>query len=246
MAEEIGGSKALKLLQEYRTVLWRKSALESVSSAGAKALGACNSQVLFTQRLVEMLKNHHTLGEKRHLIISETYMTHKQPLDVDEILSSIADKQGSISRSGYYKQRQQAIDYLDRQLEKMSNENLADCRQNVDSYAFDLRLHSHDGRIIGAHRQTNNIRRLDEMENLLPLGSIVILKDGEKKLMIYGRLQLAADTNEHFDYVGCLWPEGNLNVEHTYLFNHSDVDTVAHYGYSDDEELAFMEVLAEQ
>jgi len=218
MAEEIGGSRALKLLQEYRTVLWRKSALEPVSSAGAKALGACNRQILFTQGLVKMLKNHRTLGEKRHLIISETYMTHKQPLDVDEILSSIANKQGSISRSGYFKQRQQAIDYLDQQLEKMSNEN-----------SFD-----------------NSIRRLNEMENLLPLGSIVLLKHGEKKLMIYGRLQLATETNEHFDYVGCPWPEGNLNVEHTYLFNHSDVDTVAHYGYSDDEDLAFLKILSEQ
>ena len=39
--------------------------------------------------------------------------------------------------------------------------------------------------------------------DLLPLGSIVILKDGDKKLMIYGRAQLAAETKEPFDYVAC-------------------------------------------
>ena len=79
--------------------------------------------------------------------------------------------------------------------------------------------------------------------DLLPLGSIVILKDGDKKLMIYGRAQLAAETKEPFDYVACFWPEGNLDVEHTYLFNHSDVATVAHRGYSDYEDLAFLKTL---
>ena len=61
--------------------------------------------------------------------------------------------------------------------------------------------------------------------------------------MIYGRCQLAADNNAEFDYVACLWPEGNLNVEYTYLFNGSDIETVVHRGYSDAEDLAFLEVL---
>jgi len=79
--------------------------------------------------------------------------------------------------------------------------------------------------------------------NLLPLGSIVILKNGEKKLMIYGRSQLAGDSNVEFDYVACLWPEGNLNAEYTYLFNRSDISTVFYQGYSDDEDLSFLEVM---
>ena len=79
---------------------------------------------------------------------------------------------------------------------------------------------------------------------LLPLGSIVVLKDGEKKLMIYGRGQIAADSKEEFDYVACLWPEGILNEDFIYLFNDSDIDTVFHLGYSDAEDLAFLEVLA--
>jgi len=77
--------------------------------------------------------------------------------------------------------------------------------------------------------------------NLLPLGSIVILKNGEKKLMIYGREQLAAESKKEYDYVACLWPEGNLNEEYTYLFNVSDIATVFHQGYSDDEDLLFLE-----
>jgi len=77
--------------------------------------------------------------------------------------------------------------------------------------------------------------------NLLPLGSIVILNNGEKKLMIYGRGQIAPETQGEYDYVACLWPEGNLTEEFIYLFNHSDIDTVFHRGYSDDEDLVFLE-----
>jgi len=80
--------------------------------------------------------------------------------------------------------------------------------------------------------------------NLLPIGSIVILNNGEKKLMIYGRCQLAAESKEAFDYVACLWPEGNLDVEHTYLFNHSDINTIFFRGHSDAEDIAFLAALA--
>ena len=82
-----------------------------------------------------------------------------------------------------------------------------------------------------------------KIPRLLPLGSIVRLKEGEKKLMIYGRGQLAADNKEEFDYVACLWPEGNLNEEFVYLFNHSDIYAVHHQGYTDIEDLNFLDVL---
>jgi len=81
--------------------------------------------------------------------------------------------------------------------------------------------------------------------NLLPLGSIVVLNEGEKKLMIYGRCQIVAESKEEFDYIACLWPEGNLDVEFMYLFNHSDIDTVVHRGYSNDEDQALLKVLAQ-
>jgi len=80
---------------------------------------------------------------------------------------------------------------------------------------------------------------------LLPLGSIVILKGGEKKLMIYGRYQITVENKTEFDYIACLWPEGNLDVEHTYLFNHSDIDIVVHRGYSADEDIVFLEAIAQ-
>jgi hypothetical protein len=78
---------------------------------------------------------------------------------------------------------------------------------------------------------------------LLPLGSIVLLKEGEKKLMIYGRGQIAADNKEEFDYLACLWPEGNLDEAFMYLFNHAEIETVFHQGYTDAEDLSFLEEL---
>lgn len=81
------------------------------------------------------------------------------------------------------------------------------------------------------------------MKEFLPLGSIVLLNDGEKKLIIYGRKQIAADNNEEFDYVACLWPEGNLDVEHIYLFNHIDIANIFHHGYSDEEDVEFQKLL---
>ena len=82
--------------------------------------------------------------------------------------------------------------------------------------------------------------------SFLPLGSIVILNGGDKKLMIYGRGQIVAEDKAEFDYIACLWPEGNLDVEFTYLFNHSDIDVIIHHGYSDKEDLDFLGILAMQ
>ena len=81
------------------------------------------------------------------------------------------------------------------------------------------------------------------MKEYLPLGSIVLLENGVKKIMIYGRKQLAVKTNEEYDYVACLYPEGNINEEFTYLFNHSDIREVVHTGYVDEENKAFLDHL---
>ena len=46
---------------------------------------------------------------------------------------------------------------------------------------------------------------------LLPIGSVVLLNEAEKKLMIIGILQRNGE--EVFDYVGCPYPEGLLDSE---------------------------------
>ena len=81
------------------------------------------------------------------------------------------------------------------------------------------------------------------MKEYLPIGSVVILNDGEKTIMIYGRKQVHAETNVMYDYVACLYPEGNLNEEYTYLFNHNQIREVLFTGFINDDETVFLEVL---
>ncbi len=81
------------------------------------------------------------------------------------------------------------------------------------------------------------------MKELLPIGSIVLLEGGEKKLMIYGRLQQQEGTDTAWDYIGCLYPEGNVNKDFTYLFNHENIEEVFHEGYSDAEEAELQKVI---
>ncbi|PEC22976.1 DUF4176 domain-containing protein [Bacillus cereus] len=77
---------------------------------------------------------------------------------------------------------------------------------------------------------------------LLPIGSIVILKEGTKKLMIFGRKQqVETDEVRKFDYMGCPYPEGYINPDFTYLFNHDDIQEVVSTGYEDQEERTFQE-----
>ena len=81
------------------------------------------------------------------------------------------------------------------------------------------------------------------MEKFLPIGSIVLLKGGQKKVMIYGRKQIDSETKKEWDYVACIYPEGNIDLNHNYLFNHEQIDTIFFAGYQDGEELEFNKFL---
>ena len=84
------------------------------------------------------------------------------------------------------------------------------------------------------------------MKKYKPLGSVVLLKNGTKRVMIYGRKQILASTGELFDYVACLYPEGNIGAEYTFLFNDDDIEEVIFEGYSDKEDLEFIEKFGEE
>ncbi|EPM6850517.1 DUF4176 domain-containing protein [Enterococcus hirae] len=88
----------------------------------------------------------------------------------------------------------------------------------------------------------------NKTEELLPIGSIVLLKEGLQKLMIVGRGTIYTDqetSKDTFaDYMAVLYPTG-LNPETTIFFNHENIDQVVFRGYSDEEELRFLEVYEE-
>jgi hypothetical protein len=69
----------------------------------------------------------------------------------------------------------------------------------------------------------------------LPIGTVVLLEEAQKALMIYGRQQRDTGTGKIYDYVACLYPEGNIGKEHTYLFNGDKIAQVLHVGLDNEE-----------
>ena len=87
------------------------------------------------------------------------------------------------------------------------------------------------------------------IKELLPIGSIVILKDGEQPLMIYGIMQLDAEGGLfkkpiEYDYVSVPYPQGNLGSGMTFLFNHEDIKEIIFRGYESEERSKFLDELA--
>ena len=76
--------------------------------------------------------------------------------------------------------------------------------------------------------------------NLLPLGSIVVLKNGYKNLIHkIPNMDTQQSENKIWDYLGVLYPEGYLGLGYTFLFNNTDIQQVIFKGYLDLEEDAF-------
>ena len=81
-----------------------------------------------------------------------------------------------------------------------------------------------------------------EKKNYLPIGSIVLLKDGKKRLMICGRKQYVKSENKEYDYMGCLYPEGTLGNGKAVLFNQEDIGNLYFIGFQDIEDDFLMEI----
>ncbi len=81
-------------------------------------------------------------------------------------------------------------------------------------------------------------------EKFLPIGTVVLLKNGTKKIMITGYLPVSKDENKTvYDYSACLFPEGIISVNQTAVFNHDQIVEVIQEGYSNQETEDFMGVL---
>ena len=78
-------------------------------------------------------------------------------------------------------------------------------------------------------------------KNMLPIGSVVLLKGGEKRLMICGRIQTKAGEDTIYDYSACYFPEGILGADNMFFFNRDSVERVDFIGCQDKEELSFRE-----
>lgn len=77
-------------------------------------------------------------------------------------------------------------------------------------------------------------------EKYLPIGTIVLLKKGKKKVMIIGFCGYDKNNEEDMhDYIGCIYPEGLVSSDVNLLFDHNQIDKIYHLGYRDNEEVEF-------
>ena len=79
---------------------------------------------------------------------------------------------------------------------------------------------------------------------LFPIGTVVLLKESTKKLMITGVCQFTEDgegNRNFYDYCGVVFPEGYLSADENYLFNGDQIDKLFFVGYQDEEALTFKE-----
>lgn len=86
----------------------------------------------------------------------------------------------------------------------------------------------------------------EDKNGLLPIGSVVLLEDSTKKVMIIGYCQREVGTEgKLWDYSGCLFPEGYLSADKTYLFDEEQIKTVYSNGYEDEEQREYIDYVQE-
>lgn len=82
------------------------------------------------------------------------------------------------------------------------------------------------------------------VEKYLPIGTVVILKNGRKKLMINGFACKDLDTGDKiYDYSGCVYPEGVLSFDKAIVFDHDQIEKIFYMGYIDEDEPVFKKKL---
>lgn len=87
------------------------------------------------------------------------------------------------------------------------------------------------------------------IKDLLPIGTVVIMKNGEQPLMIYGMLQTDGNGGlfkkpKKYDYVCVPYPHGNMGEGSSFLINHEDIDKILFRGYDNEERKKFLDKLA--
>ena len=74
-------------------------------------------------------------------------------------------------------------------------------------------------------------------DTFLPIGSIVLLTNTLKKVMITGYLVVSNNNSKIiYDYAGCMYPEGVISSEQVIVFNRNQIKEVIHMGLESLEE----------
>lgn len=91
----------------------------------------------------------------------------------------------------------------------------------------------------GAKGEVSDISVEYNEDEFLPIGSVVLLKGGNKRIMICGRIQAQAGSDIIYDYSACYYPEGIVDPQSMFFFNRDAIETVYFRGYEDQDELDY-------
>ena len=81
-------------------------------------------------------------------------------------------------------------------------------------------------------------------EKYLPLGTVVLLEGGTKRVMITGFATASSDDPDLiYDYAGCMYPQGFITSNQTILFDHDQIQKIYHFGLIDPEWVEFQDNL---
>lgn len=81
-------------------------------------------------------------------------------------------------------------------------------------------------------------------EKFLPIGTVVLLKNALKPVMIIGFcMGTKENTNVMYDYCGVMYPEGMFDSDKNLFFNHDSIDKILFMGYESELETQFKQKL---
>ena len=83
----------------------------------------------------------------------------------------------------------------------------------------------------------------EKLNQLLPIGSVVLLRNAKKRLMITGVFPIQTEEEEVYDYIAVIYPEGYIGPRSNYVFNHGDIEEILFKGYDDEERKGYMDVM---
>ena len=148
-----------------------------------------------------------------------------------------------------YKEKSDALNEL---LKNVTEKNKAEAKKLVSEALLDVMFVNNPkslitslriGHIVESIKRKNvekENKRIEISSDFLPVGTVVLLKDATKRLMITGFCIVENENQEKvWNYSGCLYPEGYMDVGKNYLFDNDQIEEVLHLGLIDEEEIAF-------
>lgn len=82
-------------------------------------------------------------------------------------------------------------------------------------------------------------------DEFLPLGSIVLLKEAKRYVVVIGYAVSENGSKEIWDYLGCAYPIGVVDPNKNLLFNKDQIAKVIFTGFRDEEGRKFRKKLGE-